>query len=50
MRNCVPNHGWTQPQGMFTADGCKTFVARVAVLQNTQFTTHRSLSGLKMIS
>jgi len=50
MRNCVANRGWTQPPGMLTADGCKTFVAREAILQNTEFTTCRSLSGLNRIS
>ena len=50
MRNRVANCGWTQPPRMLTADGCKTFVARVAILQNTEFTNRRSLSGLNLIS
>jgi len=35
---------------MLTADGYKTFVARVAILENTEFTIRKSLSGLKLIS
>lgn len=49
MRNCVAYCGWTQPHRMLTADGYKTFVARVAFLQNTEFTTRKSLFGLKLI-
>lgn len=45
MSNCVANRCWTQPPGMLRADGCKTFVARVAILQNTEFTTCRPLSA-----